>query len=410
VTHADGDPGLNTGPEEATRPAAESSATLEVAATAPAPTAPAPTAPATAAAAPAAQAPAAPGPSEEQATTDQLSLGRRLRQPRAIISLVLPIVLLLLFFRLALNVDFAEMVAGIQQANPWLLLAAFAVFYAGFPLRGYRWMLLLRGARCRIGTGDATQIIFLSWLVNCLLPAKLGDVYRAYLLKINSPIPISKSLGTIFTERALDLFVIAILGIAAGYWSFRNHLPPEIQVLFAIGIGLVVLLAVALLTLRNFGRRILVALPLPRHRRVLAVYDRFEEGVFGAMRIRELPRLLFVTALIWATEALRLYLVVRALNFPGVDLGLSGSVFVALIGSLLTAVPLSPAGLGVVELGVGGVLITAYDVTRTQAATIVLVDRFISVFSVIVFGGIAYVVSPLRRGGQHVAEEIPAAG
>ena len=28
---------------------------------------------------------------------------------------------------------------------------------------------------------DSTEIIFISWLVNCLVPAKLGDVYRAYL-------------------------------------------------------------------------------------------------------------------------------------------------------------------------------------------------------------------------------------
>ena len=35
-------------------------------------------------------------------------------------------------------------------------------------------------------TKDSTEIIFLSWLVNCVVPAKLGDVYRAYLLKINS--------------------------------------------------------------------------------------------------------------------------------------------------------------------------------------------------------------------------------
>jgi len=39
------------------------------------------------------------------------------------------------------------------------------------------------------------------------------------------------------------------------------------------------------------------------------------------------------------TEALRLYLVMRALGFADVDLGLSGAMFVALIGSLLTAIP-----------------------------------------------------------------------
>jgi len=45
-----------------------------------------------------------------------------------------------------------------------------------------------------------------------------------------------------------------------------------------------------------------------------------------------------VTVLIWGTEALRLYSSSRA-RLPDVDLGLSGVVFVALIGSLLTAVP-----------------------------------------------------------------------
>jgi glycosyltransferase 2 family protein len=344
------------------------------------------------------------------ASADQLSLGRRLRQPRTILSLVVPLVLLVLVFRVALNVDVNELVSAVRAANPAFLLAAFLIFYAGFPLRGFRWVLLLRGASFRVGTPDATRILFLSWLVNCLVPAKLGDVYRAYLLKINSTASLSRTFGTVFIERILDLFAIAVLGLAAGYWSFRNGLPPSIQVVFAIGVGVVVVLALMLLTLRNFGRRILVRLPIPRRERLLELYDRFEEGVFGAVGIRALPGLVMVTGLIWATEAFRLYFVVRALGFQDVELGLSGAFFVALIGSLLTAVPLSPAGLGIVELGVVGVMTAAYGIPLTQATTIALVDRVISVFSIIVLGGIFYAISPLRRGGGHVGEEIPARG
>jgi uncharacterized protein (TIRG00374 family) len=148
--------------------------------------------------------------------------------------------------------------------------------------------------------------------------------------------------------------------------------------------------------LRNFGRRILVRLPIPH--RVIELYDRFEEGVFGAISTRQLPPLGLLTVAIWTTEAARLYLVVEALHFPDVSLGISGAFFVALIGSLLTAVPLSPAGLGVVELGVVGVLTAAYGVPLTEATTIALVDRAISVLSIIIFGSIVYVISPLRRG------------
>lgn len=327
---------------------------------------------------------------------EQLSLVARLRQPRTIASFVVPLVLLVLVFRVALDVSVERLAAGIGQANGWLLVAAFVVYYLGFPLRGARWALLLRGSGFRLGTIDATEIIFLSWLVNCLVPAKLGDLYRAWLLKFNSTASLSRTFGTVFIERVLDLIAITVLGLGAGFWSFRTGLPPEIQFVAALGVAVVVGLVLGLVTLRNFGRRVIVALRVPG--RVTELYDRFEEGVFAGVGRRALPVLGLVTVAIWATEALRLSFVVAALGFPDVSLGLSGAAFVALIGSLLTAVPLSPAGLGVVELGVVGILVTAYGVPLTEATTIALVDRAISVFSIIVLGSIAYAVSPKRRG------------
>jgi uncharacterized protein (TIRG00374 family) len=333
----------------------------------------------------------------DQVSADSLSLGRRLRQPKTILSLVLPIILLVLVFRVVLNINVDDLIAGIRQANPLLLVAAFLVFYAGFPLRGLRWALLLRGSGFRIGLRDSTEILFLSWLVNCLVPAKLGDVYRAYLLKLNSPVSLSRTFGTVFIERILDLFAISVLGLAAGFWSFRNGLPTQIQIVFGIAVAVVIALAVGLLTLRNFGRQIIVRLPVPH--KMVELYDRFEEGVFGAVGLRHLPPLVLLTGVIWATEAMRLYLVVAALGFRDVELGISGAFFVALIGSLLTAVPFSPAGLGIVELGVVGVLTAAYGVGGSEATTIALVDRAISVLSIIILGSIAYWISPKRRGG-----------
>ena len=348
-------------------------------------------------------------PEDRSTAADQVSLGRRLRQPRTILSIAIPLVLLVLGLQFVLKVPLGDVLAGVSRANPLLLLAALAVFYLGFPLRGLRWALILRGTGLRIQLKDSTEILFLSWLVNCLVPAKLGDVYRAYLLKINTPVSLSRTFGTVFIERVLDLFAIAILGLAAGFWSFRTDLPESVQFVAALGIVVVVVLAVGLLTLRNLGRRILGRLPLPH--RVLEWYDKFEEGVFGAVGVRALPRLIVLTGLIWATEGLRLWLVVQALGFPDANLGISGAFFVALIGSLLTAVPLSPAGLGLVEAGMVGVLVAAYGLPVTEATTIALVDRVISVFSIILFGSILYAISGKRRGDglDGPAEPEPAA-
>ena len=332
----------------------------------------------------------------ETVTADQLSLGRRLRQRRTIASIVLPLFLLVLFARALPGFKLDQVPGLILGANPILLLGAFAVFYAGFPLRGLRWAILIRGTGFRLAIRDATEIIFISWLVNCLVPAKLGDLYRAYLLKINSTVSLSRTFGTVFIERILDLFAIVVLGLASGYWSFRGRLPGDVQVVFAVGVGVVVALAGGLLSMRNFGRRMITALPLPH--RIVEFYDRFEEGVFSAVGLRALPRLIVITALIWTTEAMRLFLVVEALGFKDVHLGISGAFFVALTGSLLTAVPLTPAGIGVVEAGVVFVLTVVYNIDQSQALAITIVDRVISVLSIIGFGSIAYWFSPKRRG------------
>jgi uncharacterized protein (TIRG00374 family) len=332
----------------------------------------------------------------DRVNPDAVSLGKRMRQPKTILSLVLPIGLLVLFVRALPGFHLEDLPEIILGANVWLLLAAFAVYYLGFPLRGLRWAILVRGTGYPLRVRDATEIIFISWTVNCLVPAKLGDIYRAYLLKINSPVSLSRTFGTVFIERVLDLFAIVVLGLAAGYWSFRSGLPTEVQIVFGIGVVIVIALAGALLTMRNFGRRVITALPLPH--RFLELYDRFEEGVFGALRLRSLPLLVVITGLIWATEAMRLFLVVQALGFDDIHLGISGAFFVALTASLLTAVPLTPAGIGFVEGAVVGLLTLIYGVDQTEALAIVLVDRAISVLSVIILGSIAYLISPLRRG------------
>jgi glycosyltransferase 2 family protein len=335
-----------------------------------------------------------------------LSLAHRLRQPRTLISLVLPIVLLVLFVLALPGFELDQLPGKIAAANPLLLLGAFAIFYAGFPLRGLRWAILVRKTGFALKVRDAIEIIFLSWLVNCLVPAKLGDVYRAYLLKINSSVSLSRTIGTVFIERILDLFAIVTLGLAAGFVSFRSGLPGDVQIVFAIGIGFVLVLAAGLMTMRNFGRRILTRLPLPH--RILEFYDRFEEGVFGSIGLRALPRLVVLTGLIWATEAMRLYLVVQALGLPDVHLGISGAFFVALAASLLTAVPLTPAGIGFVEGGVVGLLTIVYNVSSTDALAITLVDRAISVLSIIVIGSIVYAVSSKRKGLGVQASPTPA--
>ena len=75
----------------------------------------------------------------------------------------------------------------------------------------------------------------------------------------------------------------------------------------------------------------------------------------------------------------------------------------ALIASLLTAVPFTPAGLGLVEGGIVFVLHNIYNVPQTEALAIAVVDRAISVLSIIIVGSIAYVLSNKTKAKREAA-------
>ena len=51
------------------------------------------------------------------------------------------------------------------------------------------------------------------------------------------------------------------------------------------------------------------------------------------------------------------------------------------MGALLTVIPFTPAGLGVVELGVGSVLVGVLGVDPVVAGSIILLDRVVAYWS-----------------------------
>jgi uncharacterized protein (TIRG00374 family) len=331
-------------------------------------------------------------PPGEEIAEREVSLRRRFLNVRTIGSIVFGVALVFLLFRFVLNLDFAATWQRIVAADVGFLAVAFVAYYLTFPLRGFRWAFVLGRVGSHVRFRDATEILFLSWFVNCLVPAKLGDLYRAWLLKGNFGASVSRSVGTIFIERIADLVVIFGLALAAGFWSFRRISRPELQALFLAGFIFALALVLLVIILRWWGARLTGILP----ERIRELYERFHEGSTGAVTVRSLPVIVVLTGMIWMLEGLRLYFVILALNLPTVNLGISSAIFVTLAGSLLTAIPLTPAGVGFVEAGIVGAL-ALYGVTAEPAAAVALTDRAISILTVIVLGGIAYALSSKVR-------------
>lgn len=329
------------------------------------------------------------------------SLWRRVLRPQTLISFAFALAVLWFVVR-RLNVDPAAVWSQIQRANPLLLAVAFALWYGAFLVRGWRWGRMIEMAGLADGEGripptrGLAEIILLAFFANSLVPAKLGDAYRGYLLKREGGVPFSAGFGTILAERFVDAMMLVVVLAGSALIVFGRSLPAQATPALTLGAVLLGGGAIGLggmwLTRDTIGRF------LPD--RIRDIYTRLHGAVFGSLRRPSL--VLGISLLLWFGDGMRVWFVARSL-----DAGISPTVaiLVAVMGALLTIIPFTPAGLGVVELGVGSVLVGVLGVDPVMAGSIILLDRVVAYWSLLLVGSVLYV----RRARREFRDRGPAA-
>ncbi|HEU5088230.1 MAG TPA: lysylphosphatidylglycerol synthase transmembrane domain-containing protein [Roseiflexaceae bacterium] len=333
---------------------------------------------------------------QQEVEREGFSPARALRSPRTLISFALAVAIILFVFR-GLNIDVSQTWSHILGADKGMLLLGFGIFYLTFPLRAFRWRMLLQNAGVPVQEGRKSwasmpalmEYIYLSWFANCLVPAKLGDAYRGYLLKQNGKVSFSSTFGTIFAERLLDMLGLFTFLVLSGWYVFGTQLPPETNIIFGAGVVLVLIIVGGLASMRFLSPYIRRLVPQRLHNK----YEPFEVAALRSFRPQILPTLALLTGGIWLLEGCRLYFVIEALSHEGLSLSLPMIIFVALASSLLTAIPFTPAGLGIVEGSVTAVLVRVARASQDLALAVTLLDRVINFWSIIVFGFILYLFS-----------------
>jgi uncharacterized protein (TIRG00374 family) len=136
-------------------------------------------------------------------------------------------------------------------------------------------------------------------------------------------------------------------------------------------------------------------------------YYHFQEGTLGSFR--RIPGLAGLTISVWICEALRFFFVAVSLNLIGGDIIhiLTAAIFIGLGEALLTAIPTTGGGLGLVEGGMVAMIALFYQgpnaVNLTAAA--ILLDRTISLFSILLIGFVVFMIAFGRKTlrGTHKA-------
>jgi len=293
------------------------------------------------------------------------------------------VVIYIFLTRFSLN----HVIGILSNANPLLLIVAILAFYGFLPLRGYRWRELLVESNIYLPTAELTRIFYQALFVNSILPARIGDIYRAYLLKKKRNVSISLSLGVLFSERVFDLAAIALLMLGGGLFYLDKISAPEIKRYIISGLlvfGVIVVFFIIISWRAKWLNRFIPA-------RFSNYYNLFRQGLFRSPG--RIPKILAESFIIWLSEAARLYFVAWAL---GCQIDVLMAIFISQAALIIMTLPLTPAGLGLVELLMFAVLIPA-GFTKEQAAAIVIADRLISYWLLIILGAVHYIFSPRYR-------------
>lgn len=313
----------------------------------------------------------------------------------------MPLVVVIVVFALvarSLSVELnpKSIAAALGRTNLWLFLLAFAIYYSSFPVRALRWKLLLENVGYHKKQGvhlpsflHINKILYLSWFANVIVPAKLGDIYRAYLLRQEADVSTTRTFGTVLAERILDLIGLLLLFISAILISLRGQLPYMLELALRVCLVLVVGLIVGLVVLRVFREQIGRLVPA----RFREHYVHFQEGTLGSFK--RLHLLAPLTLMVWTMESLRFMCVAVAVGLlVGDPLHVfAAALFIALGESLLTTVPLTSGGVGFVEAGMFAMIwlfVPHTGAAQNLAGATILLDRLISLVSVLVFGGILF--------------------
>jgi uncharacterized protein (TIRG00374 family) len=298
------------------------------------------------------------------------------------------------------RVDLGETARALGNAAPGGIVLAIVLGLVELTIRAERWRVLLQPS-AQVPLRSAFAYLSIGYFANLLLPARLGDVTRAYLAGRSFRISPLVTLGTVVVERVSDTLMILVVVLVAGLAiAPGSQVAGWAEVLaVAVVIGLVGLVAVGVVTLRSglldrrFGRQIRAA--------VARVAQ-------GAAALRSPPGaalVLGLTILPFGVGVCTFGAVAGALGLP---LGPVEWAFVLGVLALSTAIPAAPGSLGTYEfagvtvLGIGGI-----GPGQALAATVLI--HVIAALPPALLGLVATLVLHVRIGEIEAAGTVPAA-
>jgi len=259
--------------------------------------------------------------------------------------------------------DPGEVKSAFQNADWWLAILSLPVYFLGLWVRTIRWQFILRPVK-KVSALRLFPVVLIGLMANNLIPARAGELARAYVLGQREKISKTTSFGTIAVDRVFDgitlvplMLVVALF--AKGDTTFDVGAGPLKVNLNFTGLGIVMsvifgaaLALLAYLALSDRGRRLLHRLvhrlaPARAKPAIEGLLHSFFDGLHALRSPADLAAAWLMSLISWTLEATMYYIVARAF---GINEGFQIFLLLTAAANLVIAVIATQGGVGPFEI------------------------------------------------------------
>jgi len=309
--------------------------------------------------------------------------------PRAAVGAAISLVAIVLVLR---GVDLQETADILRSADSRWIAVGFAFVIADLGMRGLRWQRLVRPIQA-VRYLHMLGYLLVGYLMNNILPARLGELVRSHYLGDREGISRTSALGTVVVERVVDLVVcVAIASVSLLVLNVRGVVSSAVLVGAAVAGLFVVVLVIGMVAHRLPGADRLRSL-LERWPRVRDLGRRLQDGFAVAGRPRTLVEAFACSAVSWSCAILAMAAVGQSI---ALQLSIGQAALIASGVALAAAVPAGPSNLGTFEFAAVAVG-QAIGIPREQSFALALIVHVAILVTTSVGGGISLVILNWRR-------------
>ncbi|MFM6984898.1 MAG: lysylphosphatidylglycerol synthase transmembrane domain-containing protein [Chitinophagaceae bacterium] len=299
----------------------------------------------------------------------------------------------LVVYSIQKGLTFDDLLKNLKEAKVHYVLLSTFVGVLAVLFRALRWQLLLKPMGYETRLDNAYHATMSGYLINLGIP-RSGEVARCALFSKTDKVPVNVLVGTVLSERVLDLVMLMIVVFSAVFMQF-DLLYGYVydNVLVKLQSNSLVLIIVVLVLLAGLVVAFKAKSLFSAETKIGKIFLGFFDGIKSIFSLKQPLLFILYTIGIWLCYWMMTYFILQAFDYTEA-LGLSGGLSALVFSSIGVIIP-APAGSATIySIYIG--LNQIYHLSIDQAKAIGIVMFSSNILMIILAGTISYVILAKR--------------